>query len=133
RSAAAAGSDANRSLISIARSTFMQSFDGKVALVTGAGRGIGKAVVLSLAQMGCRVVLAARTSGELEKVKLDIQNDKGLAIAVPTDLTRDEDIDPLRRERERQFGPVDFLINNAGWGKRASVVRAKIEDWDQTL
>ena len=111
----------------------MQSFDGKVALVTGAGRGIGKAVALSLAQLGCRVVLAARTSGELEKVKLDIQNDKGLAIAVPTDLTRDEDIDTLVRESERQFGAVDFLINNAGWGKRASVVRAKIEDWDQTL
>ena len=71
----------------------MQSFDGKVALITGAGRGIGKAVALSLAQMGCRVVLAARTSGELEKVKLDIQNDKGVAIAVPTDLTRDEDIE----------------------------------------
>jgi 3-oxoacyl-[acyl-carrier protein] reductase len=111
----------------------MQSFDGKVALVTGAGRGIGKALALSLAQLGCRVVLAARTSGELEKVKLDIQNDKGLAIAVPTDLTRDEDIDTLVRESERQFGAVDFLINNAGWGKRASVVRAKIADWDQTL
>ena len=84
-------------------------------------------------KLGCRVVLAARTSGELEKVKLDIQNDKGVAIAVPTDLTRDEDIDMLVRESERQFGAVDFLINNAGWGKRASVVRAKIEDWDQTL
>ena len=110
----------------------MQSFDGKVALVTGAGRGIGKAVALSLAQLGCRVVLAARTSGELEKVKLDIQNDKGLAIAVPTDLTRDEDIDTLVRESERQFGAVDFLINNAGCVnalvQRASVTPAsKVE------
>jgi NAD(P)-dependent dehydrogenase (short-subunit alcohol dehydrogenase family) len=104
----------------------MQSFDGKVALVTGAGRGIGKAVAFSLAKLGCRVVLAARTSGELEKVKLDIQNDKGIAIAVPTDLTRDEDIDRLVRESEREFGAVDILINNAGWGKRAPVVRAKI-------
>ena len=111
----------------------MQSFDGKVALVTGAGRGIGKAVALSLAKLGCRVVLAARTSVELEKVKLEIQNAKGVAIAVPTDLTRDEDIDKLVRESQREFGAVDILINNAGWGKRASVVRAKIEDWDQTL
>ncbi len=111
----------------------MKSFDGKVALVTGAGRGIGKAVAISLAKLGCRVVLAARTSGELEKVKLDIQNDKGMAIAVPVDLTRDEDIETLVRESEREFGGVDILINNAGWGKRASVVRAKIEDWDQTL
>ena len=111
----------------------MQSFDEKVALVTGAGRGIGKAVALSLAKLGCRVVLAARTSVELEKVKRDIQNDKGVAIAVPTDLTRDEEIDALVRESQREFGAVDILINNAGWGKRAPVVRAKIEDWDQTL
>lgn len=111
----------------------MQSFDGKVALVTGAGRGIGKAVALSLAKLGCRVVLAARTSDEIEKVKLDIQSDKGAAIAVSVDLTRDEDIDTLVRASEREFGGVDILINNAGWGKRASVVRAKIEDWDRTL
>jgi 3-oxoacyl-[acyl-carrier protein] reductase len=111
----------------------MRSLDEKVALVTGAGRGIGKAVALSLAQLGCRVVLAARTSVEIEKVKLDIQSNKGVALAVAADLTRDEDIDKLVRESEREFGGVDILINNAGWGKRASVVRAKIEDWDQTL
>jgi 3-oxoacyl-[acyl-carrier protein] reductase len=111
----------------------MQSLDGKVALVTGAGRGIGKAVALSLAKLGCRLVLAARTTVELEKVGLDIQNDKGMAITIPTDLTRDEDIETLIRKSEREFGGVDILINNAGWGKRASVVRAKIEDWDQTF
>ena len=75
----------------------MQSFDGKVALVTGAGRGIGKAVALSLAQLGCRVVLAARTSGELEKLSSTFKMTRGLAIAVPTDLTRDEDIDTPRQ------------------------------------
>lgn len=111
----------------------MPSLDEKVALVTGAGRGIGKAVALSLAKLGCRVVLAARTSVEIEKVKLDIQSDKGVAIAVPADLACDEDIHMLVRESQREFGTVDILINNAGWGKRASVVRAKIEDWDQTL
>jgi len=111
----------------------MQSFDEKVAVVTGAGRGIGKAVALSLAKLGCRVVLAARTLVELEKVKLDILNDKGIAIAVPTDLTRDEDLDTLVTESQREFGGVDILVNNAGWGKRASVVRAQIADWDQTL
>ena len=111
----------------------MRSLDKRVALVTGAGRGIGKAVALSLAKLGCRVVLAARTSVEIEKVRLDIQNNQGVAIAVPTDLSRDEDIETLVRESQREFGSVDVLINNAGWGKRAPVVRAKMEDWDQTL
>jgi NAD(P)-dependent dehydrogenase (short-subunit alcohol dehydrogenase family) len=111
----------------------MQSLDEKVALVTGAGRGIGKAVALSLANLGCRVVLSARTSVEIERVKLDIQSNKGVALAVPGDLSRDEDIHALVSECQREFGAVDILINNAGWGKRASVVRAKIEDWDQTL
>ena len=111
----------------------MRSLDKRVALVTGAGRGIGKAVALSLAKLGCRVVLAARTSVEIEKVRLDIQNNQGVAIAVPTDLSRDEDIETLVRESQREFGSVDVLINNAGCGKRAPVVRAKMEDWDQTL
>jgi 3-oxoacyl-[acyl-carrier protein] reductase len=111
----------------------MRSLDGKVALVSGAGRGIGKAVALSLARAGCRVVLAARTSIELEKVKREIQDHAGLAIAVPVDLTRDEDIDTLVREGQREFGAIDFLINNAGWGKRASIVRSQVEDWDRTL
>jgi NAD(P)-dependent dehydrogenase (short-subunit alcohol dehydrogenase family) len=111
----------------------MECFDEKVALVTGAGRGIGKALALSLARLGCRVVLAARSSVEIEKVKLDIQNGKGIALAVPTDLTRDEDIDKLVGESQREFGAIDILINNAGWGKRASVVRSNIEDWDQTF
>jgi len=111
----------------------MQSFDEKVALVTGAGRGIGKAVALSLAKLGCRVVLAARTAAQLSEVQQEIQRAGGVAIAIPTDLMRDEDIDTLVRESQREFGAVDILINNAGWGKRASVVRAKIEDLDQTL
>lgn len=111
----------------------MQSLDAKVALVTGAGRGIGKAVALSLAKLGCRVVLAARTARQLSEVQQEIQRAGGAAIAIPTDLTRDEDIDTLVRESQREFGAVDILINNAGWGKRAPVVRAKIEDWDQTL
>ena len=111
----------------------MHSLDAKVALVTGAGRGIGKAVALSLAKLGCRVVLTARTAAQLTEVQQEIQRAGGAAIAVPTDLTRDEDIDTLVRESQREFGAVDILINNAGWGKRASVVRAKIEDWDQTL
>lgn len=111
----------------------MRSLEGKVALVTGAGRGIGKAIALSLAGSGCRLVLAARTAVQLHEVREEIQRGGGSAAAVPTDLTRDEDIGNLVAESRRAYGSVDFLINDAGWGKRASVVRGKVEDLDQTL
>jgi 3-oxoacyl-[acyl-carrier protein] reductase len=106
---------------------------GKVALVTGAGRGIGKAISLSLAQSGCRVVLTSRTRDQLEQVQREIRAAGGEAISIPTDLTKDEEIDRLVEKSQAAWQSVDMLINNAGWGKRAPVVRAKVEDWDQTF
>jgi short-subunit dehydrogenase len=66
---------------------------------------------------------------ELADVQQELRKFGDDATAIQSDLTRDDDL----RELVEQSGPVDFLINNAGWGKRAPVVRAKIEDWDQTL
>lgn len=106
---------------------------GKVALVTGAGRGIGKAIALALGVAGCRVILTARSRDQLAEVERAIVEKNGDAAAVPCDLTRDEHIEKLAEECARIFGCVDILINNAGWGKRAAVVKAKPEDWDQTL
>jgi 3-oxoacyl-[acyl-carrier protein] reductase len=105
---------------------------GKVALVTGAGRGIGKAVALSLVQSGCRVILAARTRAQLEEVHSEIRDRGGEALVVVADLIRDEDIQQLV-ETSRSWGTVDILINNAGWGKRAPVVKGNVEDWDRTF
>jgi 3-oxoacyl-[acyl-carrier protein] reductase len=111
----------------------MSALKNKVALVTGAGRGIGKAIAVALAQAGCRVVLSARTVAQLEAVQGEIHARGGQALAVPGDLTRDDDIARLVGESRRAFGAVDILINNAGWGKKATVVRAQVEDWDQTF
>lgn len=107
--------------------------DGKVAVVTGAGRGIGKAVALSLAKSGCRVVLSARTPAQLEEVQREIEQGGGLAAIVPGDLTRDQAIDTLAAESRRAYGAVDILINNAGWGKRSPVAKINVEDLDQTV
>jgi len=111
----------------------LSNLDGKVALVTGAGRGIGKAVSCSLAKAGCRVVLAARTREQIEAVQKEILSQGGDALAVPADLTVDEDIQRLVEESQVKWGAVDILINNAGWGKRAPVVSASLTDWDQTF
>jgi len=111
----------------------MASLEGKVALVTGAGRGIGKAVALLLGRSGCRVVLTARTPDQLDAVQKEISARGGKALTVATDLIKDDEINMLVEKTQQTWGGVDILINNAGWGKRAPVVKAKVEDWDQTL
>lgn len=111
----------------------MNILEGKVALVTGAGRGIGKAVALLLARSGCRVILAARTTAQLVEIQQEIVRGGGQATVVAADLARDDHIERLVQECGSAYGSVDFLINNAGWGKRAPVVRTKVEDLDQTL
>jgi 3-oxoacyl-[acyl-carrier protein] reductase len=111
----------------------MNSLAGKIALVTGAGRGIGRAVAINLAQAGCRVILTARTSDQLEQVRQEISTHGGEAVCIAADLTRDEEIAQLVAESSRCWEPADILINNAGWGKRAPVVNGRQEDWDQTF
>jgi NADP-dependent 3-hydroxy acid dehydrogenase YdfG len=106
---------------------------GKVALVTGAGRGIGKAVSLMLARSGCRVILAARTHEQLEAVASEIRSAGGEALVLPTDLTRDDEIHRLAEEGGKAWGTIDILVNNAGWGRKAPLVRATVEDWDRTF
>jgi 3-oxoacyl-[acyl-carrier protein] reductase len=108
----------------------VNTLNGKVALVTGAGRGIGKAIALSLAKAGGRLILAARTREQLDDVAKTIGSE---AVVIPTDLTRDDELLRLAEQSSKTWGSVDILINNAGWGKRAPVIRANIDDWDQTL
>ncbi|HXG50879.1 MAG TPA: SDR family oxidoreductase [candidate division Zixibacteria bacterium] len=107
--------------------------NGKVALVTGAGRGIGRAVALALAKTGCRVALTARTAAELAAVEQEARRASGEAFFVTADLTRDGDIAGLMEAVRAKWSAVDILINNAGWGRRAPVVKSRVEDWDRTL
>lgn len=104
-------------------------FAGKTALVTGAGRGIGRAIAIALAKSGCAVCLTGRSLDQLATVQSEIHALAGKANVVQADLTRDDDLHSLIQA----CGPVDFLINNAGWGKRAPVVRSRVDDWDQTF
>jgi len=106
-----------------------KSLEEKTALVTGAGRGIGRAIAIALAKAGCTVVITARTTPELVAVQQEVLAAKGKASIIQANLTLDDDLYSL----VQTCGPVDFLINNAGWGKRASVVRSRVDDWDQTF
>jgi 3-oxoacyl-[acyl-carrier protein] reductase len=98
---------------------------GKIAIV--------KAVASNLAECGCRVILTARTLAQLEQVQQEISTSGAEAIAIAADLTRDDEVQRLVEESQQRMGAPDILINNAGWGKRAAVVKVALEDLDQTF
>jgi 7-alpha-hydroxysteroid dehydrogenase len=88
--------------------------DGKVAVVTGAGKGIGRGIALGLAEAGADVVLAARTAADLEAVAAEVAERGRRALAVPTDVMRTEDLERLVAACLERFGRLDVLVNNAG-------------------
>lgn len=101
--------------------------EGKVAIVTGAGSGIGKSSAAVLAEAGARVVLAARTLSKLEATKAAITSKGGEAIAVPTDVNSPKALDELLRATLDTYGRVDVLINVAG-GAPPTVALAVTDD-----
>ncbi|HWP57967.1 MAG TPA: SDR family oxidoreductase [Candidatus Acidoferrales bacterium] len=111
----------------------MKPFTGKVAIVTGASRGIGRAIARELSAGGCRVSLAARSEDRLSEAKTEIEAAGGECLAVPTDLTRDGDARRLVEATLGRWGTIDYLVNNAGWGKKAPLIKARVEDWDETF
>src|SRR5690606_37030873 len=90
---------------------------GKVALVTGASRGIGRATALTLGRAGADVVVTARTEPELVDLVERVRRLGGDALAVRADLTLEADVTQLKSAALEHFGRVDILVNNAGVGK----------------
>ena len=102
-----------------------------VAVVTGAGRGIGEGIARTLAAAGAKVVVAARRRHEIEAVAAAIRADRGQAIAVETDVTDDSAVDELARAAVREFGKLSIWVNNAGGSpKRLPMLELEREDWD---
>lgn len=111
----------------------MKRLEGQVALVTGGGRGIGRAITLAFAREGARCALAARTAKELEAVVEAIRADGGEALAVPTDVTREAEVARLVQAVLARFGRLDILVTSAGAGAFAPVGASRVEDWDQMI
>ena len=91
----------------------MAQYSPKVALVTGAGRGIGEAVALELARQGLKVALVARSQSELDKVAAQIKESGGTALSYPFELADVAGIEGLVEQIEKELGPVEIVINNA--------------------
>jgi 3-oxoacyl-[acyl-carrier protein] reductase len=101
-----------------------------VALVTGAGRGIGRAIAATLARQGSTVVLTARTRKELEAVRVEIEVQGGKAVSLQADITRDDQVEQLFNELSSRFRRLDVLVNNAGFGMFAPVRDLSVDDFD---
>lgn len=106
------------------------SLQGKVAVVTGAGRGIGRAIAEGFAQAGASICCAARTRAEIEAVATQINVGAGRAIAVPTDVTDLASVEAMFERVEADLGGLDILVINAGIGSdKHTVEEGNPEDW----
>jgi NAD(P)-dependent dehydrogenase (short-subunit alcohol dehydrogenase family) len=108
----------------------------KVTVVTGGGRGIGRAIALAFAEEGAKVVIAARTKGEIDAVAEDIRSLGRQGVGIAVDLSQREAIQPFIDRVFSQFPTVDILVNNAGVGSSQnpkSVINFDDEFWDLSL
>jgi NADP-dependent 3-hydroxy acid dehydrogenase YdfG len=107
---------------------------GQIALITGASRGIGRAIALRLAEAGATIALASRTADELQKVAAMIDAAGGKVLVIPTDVTDEQQLTALVERIRAEHDRIDILVNNAGGGTpRTPIVKARLADWEWTL
>ena len=109
------------------------SLEGRVALVTGAGRGIGRAVALTLAQAGAKVAVVSRTEANAHETAHVIEQAGGVALPLPLDIAEPTSAETATETVLKQWERLDILVNNAGITRDTLLLRMKEEDWDAVL
>lgn len=115
---------------------FLPSFrlEGKTAIVTGAGRGIGRALAIGLAEAGADVAIVSRTTEDLERTADDIRRATGReALCLTADVTKRADLEEAVAETVRRFGAIDVLVNNAGMNIRTPALEVTDEQWESIV
>lgn len=111
----------------------MGRLEGKIALVTGAGQGIGRAIAETLAREGADIVVCGRTPAPLEACVAAVTALGRRALAIPTDVGSREAVDACVARTIETFGKIDILVNNAGVTRDKLLIRMSDEDWDAVL
>ncbi len=111
----------------------MQQLTEQVALVTGAGRGIGRSIALALAGEGARVALVARTEAQLHAVQAEIEARGGQALSLPADVSDEAAVKALVRATVQTFGRLDIVVNNAAIGVFGPLAETRADDWDRVM
>ena len=111
----------------------MFSLENKVAIITGARRGMGKADALLLAQQGAKVVVSDILQEECEEVVKEIEKNGGEAMAIKCDVSKKKEVDEMIKKTIDKWGKIDILVNNAGICQFKSFLDLTEEDWDKTI
>ena len=111
----------------------MNTWQGKVALVTGGSSGLGRAIAAEFAKRGARIVIAARAAEKLAAVADELQRGGAEVLAVPADITRQEDVDVLLAKTIERFGRLDVLVNNAGRSARGEAIATSAEEFAELM
>src|SRR5882724_7696638 len=113
------------------RRSLMGKLEGKVALVTGSGRNIGRATVLKLADEGAQVVVNARSNqGEADAVAVEARERGVKALSIIADVAKQDQVDAMVGRALSEFGRIDILINNAAIRPHKPFTEATVEDWE---
>ncbi len=107
---------------------------GQVAIITGGGRGIGRAIALCLAREGASVVVSARTRTDIERVAREVEDLGQKSLAITADVSREDDVEKMIGQSMERFGRLDILVNNAGTNLPSrNVVDLTLSEWNRVM